>query len=399
MINVKHVSFSKEGGAGRVAQYLFEFQQSLDYFQTSFEIATEGALRDLKLKNLGLIIPAMIDEFIVNKDRLVLFSLFRNRDNNRIRDVLKNKNHIFHLHWIEGIIGNQLLKNILKSESLKVWTIHDMAPLTGGCHYSLGCIKYQSGCDRCPMAHQIFWHKISQKKESRNAALKHARNTVLVFPTQKFKSRFSFLDKFQNVETKVIPNPVDKLFFDSNKNIEKDKIRFGFVSSQLNNPIKGYQKIVRILQKISEDLDSPIELIAVGDNRIGKRKYQINSKFSVVETGKLIHDKDLVKFYSAIDLNLSISREESFGLTIAEASAVGVPSLIMSSSSSSELISSDLNGWIAKDENDFMNLIRYLVKSNRLKNNNSTEIKEYAKKKWSIETIHNQYEAIYRNYS
>src|SRR5690606_17169412 len=31
-----------------------------------------------------------------------------------------------------------------------VWTLRDMWPLTGGCHYSNGCEKFLVGCNRCP---------------------------------------------------------------------------------------------------------------------------------------------------------------------------------------------------------------------------------------------------------
>lgn len=395
MIEVKHVTFSRSGGAGRVAQQLFEYQRNLEYFQSSIEIGTEEDLRTQTFKNLNLVIPALIDEYIVKKDSPTLFSLFRDKDNKHIKNVIQTQSQIIHLHWIEGIIGKQVLMDLLKSADLKVWTIHDMAPLTGGCHYSLGCNKYQFDCSGCPMVQRIFWGKVKKKKNDRNEALKSANNTVLVFPTQKFMNKFGFLAEYTNIKRQVIPNPVADIFFNSKKNKERKRIVLGFISSQLNNPIKGYKGIIKILDSMSQKLDLEIQLLAVGDNKLGERHIQVNSKFSILETGKLVNNVELVKSYQKMNINLALSQEESFGLTIAEASAVGVPTLIIGETASTELIQTDLNGWITKDENEFVNLLEHLLVSKKFLDNRDTGIKQYAQKLWSIEKVHEEYEKIY----
>ena len=49
---------------------------------------------------------------------------------------------IIHLHWInQGMLSLKNIEKILASGKPVVWTMHDMWPCTGICHYSGGCTK------------------------------------------------------------------------------------------------------------------------------------------------------------------------------------------------------------------------------------------------------------------
>ena len=55
---------------------------------------------------------------------------------------------VVHLHWVcDGFFRIESLAEI--SQPI-VWTLHDMWPMTGGCHYSLNCQRYKNQCGRCP---------------------------------------------------------------------------------------------------------------------------------------------------------------------------------------------------------------------------------------------------------
>ena len=57
--------------------------------------------------------------------------------------------HIFHFHWIaDGFINPEFLTHF---PGKVVWTLHDMWPLTGGCHFDEGCKKYLTSCGACPV--------------------------------------------------------------------------------------------------------------------------------------------------------------------------------------------------------------------------------------------------------
>ncbi|HEY8902562.1 MAG TPA: hypothetical protein VIM48_02570, partial [Chthoniobacterales bacterium] len=57
---------------------------------------------------------------------------------------------VIHLHWLAGFLSTRSLREIASLGKPVCWTAHDMRPITGGCHFSAGCGRYQSLCDCCP---------------------------------------------------------------------------------------------------------------------------------------------------------------------------------------------------------------------------------------------------------
>ncbi|MFA6331905.1 MAG: glycosyltransferase [Methanoregula sp.] len=74
---------------------------------------------------------------------------------------------IVHLHWIAA--GTMSIEDISRIKKPVVWSLHDMWPFTGGCHYDGGCGKYRSYCAACPalgsnrrndLSHCVFSRKV-----------------------------------------------------------------------------------------------------------------------------------------------------------------------------------------------------------------------------------------------
>ncbi|MEO0797489.1 MAG: hypothetical protein AAFX93_20235, partial [Verrucomicrobiota bacterium] len=72
-----------------------------------------------------------------------------------LADLLKEyPADILHLHWIAGAFLN--LKSIKSISIPIVWTLRDMWPFTGGCHYSIDCERYTRSCGSCPLFENMF---------------------------------------------------------------------------------------------------------------------------------------------------------------------------------------------------------------------------------------------------
>ena len=56
---------------------------------------------------------------------------------------------IINLHWIAWMIDYNEFFPKVRNKPM-VWTLHDSNPFTGGCHVPGDCVKYQTGCGRCP---------------------------------------------------------------------------------------------------------------------------------------------------------------------------------------------------------------------------------------------------------
>ena len=57
---------------------------------------------------------------------------------------------IIHLHWVALSLNLPYFLDAVGPATPVVWTLHDMNPLTGGCHYAGDCEAYTGTCQRCP---------------------------------------------------------------------------------------------------------------------------------------------------------------------------------------------------------------------------------------------------------
>ena len=62
---------------------------------------------------------------------------------------------LIHLHWInDGLLD---LASLGRCRKPIVWTVRDLWPTTGLCHYPQGCERQAVGCGRCPLLPAPTW--------------------------------------------------------------------------------------------------------------------------------------------------------------------------------------------------------------------------------------------------
>ena len=67
-------------------------------------------------------------------------------DHHRLFDTAE----IIHLHWPTYAVTPRQLANWLATGRVVFWTLHDFNAMTGGCHYPVDCVQYQTACMKCP---------------------------------------------------------------------------------------------------------------------------------------------------------------------------------------------------------------------------------------------------------
>ncbi|MEA3224255.1 MAG: polysaccharide pyruvyl transferase family protein, partial [Thermodesulfobacteriota bacterium] len=65
----------------------------------------------------------------------------------RVREI--QEADIINLHWVAGQLDCPSAPLAIGGKPI-IWTLHDMNPFTGGCHYAGDCKKYIKGCGACP---------------------------------------------------------------------------------------------------------------------------------------------------------------------------------------------------------------------------------------------------------
>jgi glycosyltransferase involved in cell wall biosynthesis len=58
---------------------------------------------------------------------------------------------ILHLHWVPFLVDMPSFFGGLVPNQPVVWTLHDINPMTGGCHYTQGCDRFTNACGDCPL--------------------------------------------------------------------------------------------------------------------------------------------------------------------------------------------------------------------------------------------------------
>ncbi len=236
---------------------------------------------------------------------------------------------IIHLHNIHGSYINIkiLFKFLKKYNKPVVWTLHDCWTYTGHCaHFTAkGCEKWKTRCFKCPQKH-LYPRSLFLDRSKRNYRLKKKLFTsldkvTLITPSQWLAdvSKQSFLGKY-NIQP--IPNGVDLEVFKPTEGdfrqkygLEDKKIILGVASAW------GKNKGVDEFAALSQSLDDSYKVVMVGvkDEMVATLPKEI---LTISRT----HDvKELAEIYTAADVFLNPSRQETMGLTTVEAMACGTP--------------------------------------------------------------------------
>ena len=161
-------------------------------------------------------------------------------------------------------------------------------------------------------------------------------------------------------------------------------------SEKIDLERKGYNLIESILNIVD---DSNSLLIVFGRNckKLGK----IN-KFDKIYFEEISpNSQDLKILYSACDLFLAPSIQESFGQTVLEAASCCLPSICFENNGISEIIDHKINGYLAKegDTKDFARGIDWCLQN--LKQEDMEKNLKVLKAKFSSEIIAEEYKKFY----
>ena len=84
-------------------------------------------------------------------------------------NFLKDKSYLdadlVHLHWVNNGFFN--ISHLSKINKPIVWTLRDMWSFTGGCHYTLGCNKFEKTCHKCPQLNSKISYDLSTFNQNR----------------------------------------------------------------------------------------------------------------------------------------------------------------------------------------------------------------------------------------
>lgn len=238
---------------------------------------------------------------------------------------------IVNLHWVADFVDSRNVARIANSVAPVVWTMHDMLPLSGGCHYDGGCGGFATGCGRCPKLQSSDRDDQTARTWKRK---QRALDTIprdrlrVVTPSHWLADCVRCSPIFSGVAVSVIPNSIDTDVF-----VPRDRAsarrQFGFppeahvilfMSHVVKTQRKGIAALIAALTGMSAIEREKIVLVSVGSSP-GELPLPLAQR----HLGEISDDVILSKIYSAADVVALPSMQDNLPNTMIEALACGTP--------------------------------------------------------------------------
>ena len=254
---------------------------------------------------------------------------------------------IVHLHWINGSFVN--IKHLGKIEKSIVWTMRDMWPMTGGCHYAMECDKYKTGCGNCEQLNSHSSYDLS--KFILNRKKKYLpKDMKIVGISHWLSDEAKKSELFKDYDVRTISNNIDsKEFFPVDKDIarkilgiksSKKIILVG--STNLKDFYKGFDKYLEAIKQLDKEKYFLCFFGNVDKNVVSDLGFEYKS------FGYLNDNISLRLVYSCANVFVAPSLMDAFGKTIAESMGCGTPVVCFDATSPKDIVTHKVDGYKAE---------------------------------------------------
>lgn len=278
---------------------------------------------------------------------------------------------VIHLSWInQGMLSLKGIRKILKSGKPVVWTMHDLWPATGICHYARGCNRYGSSCGNCPLLpHKGSKNDLSAQVFRRKKELYQHCNISFVSCSRWLEKQAKSSGLFVGQRVTNIPNPIDTHVFCPMDKAEArlraglpaDKHLILFVSQKVTDERKGMKYFVEAIDKLVAQYPAVKDNTAIAI--LGGHSEEVTLTLPSYSLGYVSDEKRIVDIYNSVDVFVLPSLEDNLPNTIMEAMACGVPSVGFKVGGIPEMIDHQKNGYVAnyRDTNDLAQGIHWVL--------------------------------------
>ena len=284
-----------------VDRVLKRFKLKSDYYRSRRKRYTDGSAQDSGMFN-----------FSISEYRLENHPLVREAD-------------IVHLHWVCGgfLDFKRFFKGVTKHV---VWTLHDMNPFTGGCHYSYDCLGYEQDCHACPQLEGATSNSAAERMLAEKIKVLggQERSLSIVTPSRWLMDCSKKSKLFSKYEHRHIYNIVnEKSFYLTDKASSRKKLslpadkKIILCIGSLEYPRKGNDILVESLPLLNRE---DAILCCVGNV---SEAHKDNP--SIVQLGYIKDSNKMRDVYNAADIFVLPTMADNFPNTIVESLLTGTP--------------------------------------------------------------------------
>lgn len=310
---------------------------------------------------------------------------------------------VVHLFWVTGgFVRPEMLATLGKP---LVWTLHDMWPFTGGCHYDDECGRYRQDCGSCPVLGAATPNDLSRRLVARKQEAWKDVDLTVVATSRWMADCAQESTLFRDRRIEIIPNgfdiskykPLDKQAARQAFNLPQGKRLVLFSSfSAVSDPRKGFQHLIPALQSLSSERKAGIELVVLGSAR-PEKPIDLGMPAHYIEH---LHDEiSQVLLYSAVDVLVLPSLQENLANTVIEAMLCGVPAVAFAIGGMLDSIDHGKSGYLAKpfEATDLSEGIWSVIADEDVHRTMSAAARASAEQRFEIGAIARRYQDLYQD--
>jgi glycosyltransferase involved in cell wall biosynthesis/SAM-dependent methyltransferase len=309
---------------------------------------------------------------------------------------------ILHLHWIADFLDTDAFSSL--QDRPLVWTLHDMRPFTGGCHYAGACDKFTEHCGACPQLGSDDPQDLSFLTWRRSMAAFRKLNLHVVTPSEWLAEQARRSSLFRNCPVRVIKpaqpldifRPMNKKEIRGSMGFRDNDLVLAFSAQSLDNDRKGVRFLPECLARLAASpLRDKLFLLLLG-NSPPEALFHTG-----IRTGTLGHvdgAEQTALVYNAADAVLVTSLEDNAPNVICEAAGCGVPVIAFAAGGIPEMVKHRETGRLAPvgDVEALADGVRWLdaVRHDRAL---SLRCRAFALEQWNPAARAAEYAALYRD--
>ena len=280
---------------------------------------------------------------------------------------------VIHLNWInQGMLSLDGIRKILRSGKPVVWTMHDLWPATGICHYARTCPAFRTACHNCQLLplHGSA-NDLSRKVWERKKRLYHTSNIHFVACSRWLEEQAKQSALLTGQRVSSIPNTIDThVFCPADKS--EARLRAGlpakgriilFVSQKVTDERKGMAYFIEAVNRLACEHPEMKDDTAVAV--LGTNAELVCGQISLKSfpLGYVADDRTIASIYNSADVYVLPSLEDNLPNTIMEAMACGVPCVAFRAGGIPEMIEHRRTGYLAnfKDAADLAEGMRWTL--------------------------------------
>ncbi|MGI9519895.1 MAG: glycosyltransferase [Pirellulaceae bacterium] len=350
---IDHLSTFPHGGAGTAARRLHErlvergVCSRFNYWKDESDQQLDASFRQLNLEREDNSLPILkpisrklekrrrrmiceqYDRHVANRpEEYELYSIPWTLEKSAL-ELAELGSDIIHLHWMAFFIDYPSFFRSIPDSTPIVWSLHDMNPLTGGCHYSSGCSRFTVGCGNCPQLHDpqardASYHGFRAKQHALrrkqihvvtpNKWLSDLAQHSAIFPDQTWFSVIRLgLDEH-------LFRPVDQRTARAELGLPEDVPVVAFGADDIENHRKGFHHLLDALRNVQQKTD--VQCLVFGRGNLPKDRTGL-PRFH--EFGFVDSPRQHRLIYSAADVFVLPSREDNQPQTGLESMACETP--------------------------------------------------------------------------